>query len=274
MLPARAGDRSPASCYGPAMSRSESPLSGLLRDLGALEGRHQDLSLEEIREELACRPSRGWRLFVEKYSKFVWSLALQLSRGLEDPEEFAAEIYRRVFVRLEASDFRLVRGFEGKCEFRTYLYRIVRTERFRLFRRRGVERDARESLEREADARDAPAPPTPVTSIPAARQAVREALAELSDEDREILVLRFGSGLKLRELVEPVGARDLNDAAYRLRRALSRCSALSRARESPDWNEDAFRAAAATLRESLFPRSQNRACEVSHPDEPSKEGEP
>jgi RNA polymerase sigma factor (sigma-70 family) len=256
------------------MSPSDAPVSSLLRDLGALEARHRDVSLEDIRERLEADPPRGWRLFVEKYSRFVWSVALQLSRGLDDPEEFAAEIYRRVFVRLEKSDFALLRGFEGRCDFRTYLYRIVRTERFRLFRRRGVERGAQEVLEREAAAGDRPAPSAPPWSGPEARQAVRECLDELSEEDRQVLVLRFATGLKLRELVEPIGARDLNDAAYRLRRALSRCSALARAREGPGWNEDAFRAAASTLRETLFARPQNVGAEVSHRDEPSQEGEP
>ncbi|MBZ0267101.1 hypothetical protein K8I85_03015, partial [bacterium] len=75
------------------MATSTAPLAGLLRDLGALEGRHRDTPFESIRHLLDEDPSRGWRTLVDKYSKFVWSLALQLARGTEDPEEFAAEIY-------------------------------------------------------------------------------------------------------------------------------------------------------------------------------------
>lgn len=258
------------------MSPSTTGLSGLLRDLGALETRHQDLDFERIRALLDEDPSRGWRLFVEKYSKFVWSLSLQLSRGLTDPEEFAAEIYRRVFVRLEAKDFQLLRRFEGKCEFRTYLYRVVRTERFRLFRRRGVERDAQERLEGDAFAagtQAAAAPTSSVWSVGVGRQAAAEALAELGAEDREILTLRFASELKLRELAEAIGARDTNDAAYRLRRALGRCQALVRARASADWDEDAFQSAAKEFQEALFSGGsvQNPGAEVSDPDESMQE---
>jgi RNA polymerase sigma factor (sigma-70 family) len=253
---------------------SPAEASGLLRDLAALETRHGETPIDEIRDLLDEDPARGWRLLVEKYSKFVWSLAFQLSRGLSDPEEFAAEVYRRVFARLEARDFALVRAYEGRCAFRTYLYRVVRTERFRLFRRRGVERAGAEFLQREAEGgAHAPGVPESPWAVTVGRQAARAALAEMSDEDREILTLRFAGGLKLRELAEDLGCRDTNDAAYRVRRALGRCGALTRARASANWNEDAFRAAAGELRR-LFPESvQKDDPEVSHEGEPWQEGE-
>ena len=237
---------------------------GMLRSLEKLEVRHRDVGIEDILARLDESPPSGWALLVEKYSRFVYSVALQLCRGVEDPEEMASEIYRRVFVRLEARDRALVRGFRGKCDFRTYLYRIVRTERFRLFRRRGVERDAREILKREAEPA-APAGPTGGWTRALGAQVAREALRHLGEEDRRILVLRFGSGLKLRELVDAIPARDVNDAAYRVRRALSKCGAVAAARESAAWDEHAFRAALAEFRHSLFPDEavQKAAARVS-----------
>jgi RNA polymerase sigma factor (sigma-70 family) len=261
------------------MATSAAPLAGLLRDLGALESRHCDTSFGSIRRLLDEDPAEGWRILVDKYSKFVWSLALQLVRGTDDPEEFAAELYRRVFVRLEADDFALLRRFEGKCDFRTYLYRVVRTERYRKFRHRGVARAAHERLERDAAADTAERANRTTDALGAAwargvgRAAAEAALAELGDEDREILTLRFASGLKLRELAEAIAARDTNDAAYRLRRALGRCRAIRKARESPDWNEAAFRQAAEAFRCSLFPSAelQNEGAEVSDPGEDPQE---
>lgn len=261
------------------MATSAAPLAGLLRDLGALEGRHREASFEGIRRLLDEDPPRGWRLLVDKYSKFVWSLALQLVRGTEDPEEFAAELYRRVFVRLEADDFALVRRFEGKCDFRTYLYRVVRTERYRRFRHRGVARAAQERLEADAAADMAERANATTDALGAAwargvgRAAAEASLAELGEEDRRILTLRFAGGLKLRELAEAIGARDTNDAAYRLRRALGRCRAIRKARASPGWNEDAFRRAAQAFRQSLFssPDFQNEGAEVSDPGEDPQE---
>jgi RNA polymerase sigma-70 factor (ECF subfamily) len=247
----------------------------MLRSLEAMESRHRDLDIGDLLPLLDEDSDRAWRLLVEKYSRFVYSVALQLCRGLEDPEEWASEIYRRVFVRLDANDRSLIRGFRGKCDFRTYLYRIVRTERYRLFRRRGVEREAARTLEREADL-DRPDVPEEGWIRGLGRRAVREALSELTEEDRRILVLRFAGGLKLRELVPALGARDVNDAAYRVRRALGRCRALTRARESPDWNEASFREALAAFRQTLFANEtiQNTAPEVSDSDDPKQEGAP
>ena len=110
----------------------------------------------------------------------------------------------------------------------------------------------------------------------AGRSAAAEALAALEPEDREILTLRFASGLKLRELAEAIGARDTNDAAYRLRKALGRCEALSRARGSADWSERAFEEAAAEFRRGLFSadRIQNEPAEVSDGGESPQEEVP
>lgn len=244
----------------------DASFASFLSDLGRLETRHADVSFDAICDRLRDNPARAWRTFVEKYSKFVWSLGLKFARGTEDPEEFAAEISSRVFERLRADDYRRLHDFEGRCDFRTYLFQVVKTERFRLYRRRGVEKNARETLEGEAAAREEAAATAPTSGWARGlgRNAVQETLGQLDPADREILVLRFGSGLKLRELAEVLGARDTNDAAYRLRKALQKCQALARARESADWDEESFVEACETFRATLF---QNPPPEVSHPDE-------
>jgi RNA polymerase sigma factor (sigma-70 family) len=257
----------------------------MLKSLEGMETRHDGVAIGEVVDLLGSDAPRGWRLFVEKYSRFVYSVSLKFSGGLDDPEEFAAELYRRVFVRLEARDFALIRGFRGQCEFRTYLYRVIQTERFRLFRRRGVERGGKDILEREAllsveapkgDSLDPGKSPLPDWNHGVGRKAAREALEALGEEDRRILTLRFAGGLKLRELAEVLGARDTNDAAYRLRKALGRCRALTTARSSPEWDESAFHGAADQFREALFAANgiQNAGEEVSDHGEQGKDHQP
>jgi RNA polymerase sigma factor (sigma-70 family) len=244
----------------------ERSLAGFLDRLAGLESGWEGVSFAEIQDLLVEDPARGWRIFVEKYSKFVWSLSLKFAHGYPDPEEFAAEIWGRVFERLRSEGFRRLRAFEGRCDFRTYLFRVVKTERFRLYRRRGVEAAARETLEAEESARgDLEAQGTRETwAVGLGRAAAEAALAELEREDREILALRFGAGLKLRELAEVLGARDTNDAAYRVRRALGKCRALAEARRSAEWDERAFAEACESFRAGLF---QNNREGVSDPDE-------
>lgn len=250
-------------------------MAGLFDGLTSLETRHAESDFAEIRAGLDEDPSRAWRTLVEKYSRFVYSVAFRAASGLTDPEEFASEIYRRVFVRLSASDYALVRKFQGKCDFRSYLFRMVKTERFRLFRRKGVERRAAETLALEAAAEPAEEA-TPNWPTRLGRAAAAQALDSLSEEDRRLLTLRFAGGLKLRELAEATSARDTNDAAYRLRKALDKCDALRRARASPEWDEGAFLQALGAFRENLFADAeegvQNPTGEVSDPIE-NRQGE-
>lgn len=79
------------------------PLTGFLRDLEALEARQHDVAFEAILARVDEDRRRAGRFLVKQYSKYLWPLALQLSRGHDDSEEFSAEIFRPVFVRRAAS---------------------------------------------------------------------------------------------------------------------------------------------------------------------------
>lgn len=244
----------------------ERSLASFLDRLAGLESGWEDISFAEIQGLLVDDPTEGWRIFIEKYSKFVWSLSLKFAQGHPDPEEFSGEIWGRVFERLRSEEFRRLRAFEGRCDFRTYLFRVVKTERFRLYRRRGVEAAARGTLEAEESAREdlEAQAPRETWAVGLGRAAARTALARLDPAEREVLALRFGAGLKLRELAEVLGARDTNDAAYRVRRALGKCRALAEARRSAGWDERAFAEACESFRAELF---QNVREEVSDSDE-------
>ncbi len=211
-------------------STSYGGLGAVLESLAALETRHRDRSFDDFRWAILAGQPEAWKAFVEKYSRFVYAVALQLLAKTADREEAAASVYARVFERLAAGGFRLVREFQNRCLFTTYLYRIVQSERKEYFARQA--RRTQPVLDETAAAgRAASSPPGPVLRPDALRRAAREAVDHLDAEERLVLLLRFREGLKLREIASVLGHRDVGAAARALYRALGRLELLKELRE-------------------------------------------
>jgi len=68
-------------------------LPTVLDRLAGLERRHRDRAFETLRTALLGGDRDAWSLIVEKYSRFVYTVALQLLSGAPQPEEAAASIY-------------------------------------------------------------------------------------------------------------------------------------------------------------------------------------
>ncbi len=195
----------------------------MLNRLAALEDRHRDLSFEELRRSILSGEPTAWKRFVEKHSRFVYAVALKLLASRVDREDDAIATYTRVFERLAADGFRLLRGFHGRARFTTYLYRIVQSESRDHVARQSA-RSRPPPVERSAAA--VPAPEGPVLRPDLLRRAVREALDSLAAEERLTLMLRFRDGLKLREIASVLGSADVGAAARTLYRALERLDPL------------------------------------------------
>ena len=208
---------------------------GPIRELAALERRHADRDFADLRAAVLAGDREAWVALVEKYSRFVWTVALRLLAGASgELEEQVQETYRRVFERLRRDDFRLLRGFRGQCRFSTYLYRMVQTARSDVQRREIRDRERAEPVDFSDEcnrrleavlAERAPDTPSP-DALPLrpddVRWEVERMAATLAPRERILLRLRFRKGLKLRELAGALGYRDTNDAAYALRKALKR----------------------------------------------------
>ena len=109
-----------------------------LEQLATLEDRHRSLSFDAIRVSVLAGDNDGWRIFVEKYSRFVYSVALRLLPGpIEGKEDLAQEIYCQVFSHLQRNDYQVLRRFESRCKFTTYLFRMVQTARSAALRNAG-----------------------------------------------------------------------------------------------------------------------------------------
>ena len=197
----------------------------MLDRLAALETRHRDRPFDDLRRRVLAGDQDAWRAFVEKYSRFVYAVALGLLAGHREPEEAATAVYARVFEQLAAGGFRLLREFQGRCLFTTYLYRVVQSgKREHLQRQASRARSIRESAASRSEV--VPGPEGPVLRPEVLRRAVREALDPLDAEERLVLFLRFRDGMKLREIAAVLGYGGAGAAARTLYRALERLDLL------------------------------------------------
>lgn len=142
----------------------------------------------------AGRHRRALELLASHYGARLGRLAFALSGHQQDAEELVQEILLEVY--------RAMPGFAGRSRVRTWVYTIAR-------RTCGRARQKRQRRRRILAAVDLGQPelPTPLERAELSLQSGRlcRAMAELSEAQREVLLLRHVSGLSYREVAEVCG---------------------------------------------------------------------
>ena len=138
---------------------------------------------------------------VERYMKRAYYSALGLVGSPEDARDLSQDAFARAY--------RARQTIDPDRPFFAWLYQIVRRLCFNFNRdrrsRREKLRDASLWLAEEAEAR-APAPgPSRVLETSELCRTVRQAIEELPEREREVLVLKEFEGLRYREIAELVG---------------------------------------------------------------------
>jgi len=148
---------------------------------------------------------RAFDLIVQRYQHRVYTLAL---RWMGD-EQIAAEVAQDVFIAL----FRSLGDFRGESRLSTWIYRVVlnHTRNRKLYRRRR-RMDRHEPLEGERAAADGDAPrrqiagdgPAPDEAVHRsdAERLIHQALAQLPEDQRMIIVLRDIEDLPYEEIAD------------------------------------------------------------------------
>lgn len=143
--------------------------------------------------------ARAWEQVLGRYAKRVFALAKSRCRDVDLADEITQSVFVTVAAKLGAGEY-LEQG-----RFEAWLFRIamnrIRDEMRR--RRRQAEPTDPGSMPERLDE------PMPAASSPDEIQALREALAALSDRDREVIELRHHAALSFKQmsdlLEEPLG---------------------------------------------------------------------
>ncbi len=151
----------------------------------------------------------AYRVLVARYEGLIFNTCRRIIGTPEDAEEVTQDTLLQIFHKIHQ--------FQGRSSFKTWLYKIVhnycRNRISKLARKREgqnsyEEHAANDEVDQEADNRRA-----------ALAQAVEEALSKLKKPEREVIVLKFMSGLTLQETADVLGVK-LSAAKMRLYRAL------------------------------------------------------
>lgn len=161
-------------------------------------------------QELVAAARRGdqnaFGQLVADNQAMVYSLAYRMTGHADDAEDLAQEAFLNAWRGLDK--------FRGQSSFSTWLYRLtsnVCVDFLRKKKRRGelsmtLEEDGEE--ERQADITDERWSPQEEVERQETREAVRQGLAALSPDHREVLLLRELEGLSYREIGQRLGLEE------------------------------------------------------------------
>lgn len=162
-----------------------------------------DLDDKQLVERAQKGDGRAFEALVRKYQRRVFRLAFGMVKNQEDAMDVSQEAFVRVHKHLAT--------FKGEASFYTWVYRITKNLCIDHLRRsRGDKVEYDDTLARDEGAGVALGLQGQSGSLNPAKEALRgelggkisEALAELSENHREILLLRELEGLAYEELAE------------------------------------------------------------------------
>lgn len=163
----------------------------------------------------------AFRVLVERYSRSVFRLAFRLTGNEQDAEDVVQETFLRAFKQLNR--------YDGRAAFHTWIYRIAANYALDLLR-------ARKRVEQPREDESAPSALDQLRAAgPAADRLVyanqvqrklREAMDELSEQERTAFVLRHFEGLSIEQIGDTLGVGEsatknsIFRAVRKLRRSL------------------------------------------------------
>jgi RNA polymerase sigma-70 factor, ECF subfamily len=146
----------------------------------------------------------AFRSLVERYSRYVFSVAYRLTGSVEDAEDVVQNAFLKAHRQLSR--------FEARADFKTWLHRITVNCAIDLIR----SRRHREIGHDPADLEAGTTPASPSEAVPGPdrlmlsaeiRDRLREGLTQLTPSERAAFTLRHVEGLSIREVASAMGLK-------------------------------------------------------------------
>ncbi len=152
---------------------------------------------------------RAYKILIRRHEALIYNSCAKLLGNPQDAEEVAQDTLIQLFHKLHQ--------FEGRSSFKTWLYRIVHNYCKNRISKQIRHRKGQEAIEKHADHFGSDVYDQHDSQEQS--ELVNAALAKLKDQDREIIVLKYMSGLTIEEISE-VMELGLSATKMRLYRAL------------------------------------------------------
>lgn len=194
------------------------------------------MSLED--RELILRAQTGdkeaFAELMRKYGERVMNQALRFTRNIKDAEDLYQETFLKVYKNLG--------GFRFESEFYTWVYRIMANIAFSQYRRK--KRFSYLESEEDPEPWDRAVAQNSSTENPVQeeqgqriREAIYEALASLSSQQRTVFIMKHYEGKKIREIAELLECSEGTVKRYLFRAVRKLQSLLKPYYEKRAWYE-------------------------------------
>lgn len=162
----------------------------------------------------------AFEALVAAYEKNVYNLALRMTGNAQDAEDMAQEAFVKAYTSLP--------GFRGDSKFSVWLYRIVSNVCLDFLRRQNrrpassLSQEDEDGEETQMDIPDESQSPEQLLERSLTQEAVQRGLQSLSEEQRQILLLREIQGLSYEEIAETLDleAGTVKSRIFRARKKL------------------------------------------------------
>lgn len=199
--------------------------------------------LAPILERAAAGDEHAWQELLRLYSRRVFAMARSRLGNSDVAEEITQSVFATIATKMVSRDGE-VTGYVEQGRFEAWLFRVtmnrVRDE-VRRSRRRAVATEP-ETLDTARTAPESSPQGAPADAL----SALREAMATLSESDREVIELRHHAGLSFKQIAELVN-EPLGTLLARHHRALRK---LKSAMGQDPLADDASPASATEVLES------------------------
>jgi RNA polymerase sigma-70 factor (ECF subfamily) len=153
-----------------------------------------DLSDEELVKLSQRGDLKSFTILVERYQKKIFRLAYSLVHDTDEAKDLTQESFIRAYTSVES--------FRGTARFYTWIYRITVNLCRDHFRKRTLEKAVGNP---ENDPYLNPSTPDTVASQHEIDRIVRQAISELPDDQRTVVILREIEELSYQEIANVTG---------------------------------------------------------------------
>lgn len=168
---------------------------------------------------MTCFRDHGDYRYLEELTERYSAAALNFARQFLYERENAEDAVQETFIKI----FRERGNFNSSYQFAPWFYRILRNVCFDALRKRKVYDDYIQKYEIEA--------PETIVRAPEHASVSREYLSGLTDEEREIVLLKIVDDLTFEDIAKIVGC-SVEAAKKRAQRALGRLRAFASKQEA------------------------------------------
>jgi RNA polymerase sigma-70 factor (ECF subfamily) len=167
---------------------------------------HKNSDEATLVRRVQARDEIAFRELVERYQSKVFSIIYGILRNHNDAEDIAQQVFAKIYFS--------IRNFDFRSSLLTWIYKITVNECYDYLRKKRVRKLVYESDFSEDDAQrmEASEPAVdqaaPVDTRLAQRDLLVKLLAKLSQEDRNLILMKEVEGHSVEELAQMTGMNE------------------------------------------------------------------